>query len=48
VDDKELLSCICEKGLYKNTAEKREYFKRTKITIANRISELFLAVRNAG
>jgi hypothetical protein len=48
VEDKAPLLCIYEKGLYKNTAQKREYSKRKNIAIANSLSELFLAVRNAG
>jgi len=47
VEDKCPLSCIYEKGLYTNTAEIREHFKRTDMATANSFSELFLAVRNA-
>jgi hypothetical protein len=48
VEDKSPLSCIYEKSLYKHTAEKKRIFKTTNMAITNRLSELFLAVRNAG
>jgi hypothetical protein len=48
VEDKGPHSCIYVKGLYTNTAEKKTIFKRKNMAIANSLSELFLAVRNAG
>jgi len=48
VEDKSPLSWIYENILYEPRAEKREYFKITNMVTANSLSELFLAVRNAG
>jgi len=48
VEDEGPLSCIYEKGLYTNTAEKKIYSDSKNMAIANSLSELYLSVRNAG